>query len=147
MKSCRGKRHSQNLRNVTLSRQNFNRNSSDSRYALTCTVRVNSKINYNCSQVHHCLYCVWPVNFIHVHFIPFISFGRFQEKSKSRLLFIPILQNFSCSRTRRYLRLHCRKLSSVATKYQYGRSYLYIVVYLDQCNFRTLVQLYFLRKI
>ena len=38
MKSCRGKRHSQNLRNVTLSRQNFNRNSSDQRYALTCSL-------------------------------------------------------------------------------------------------------------
>ena len=36
LKSCRGKRDSQSLRNVTLSRQNFNRNSSDWRYALTC---------------------------------------------------------------------------------------------------------------
>ena len=36
LKSCRGKKHSQNLRNVTLFRQNFNRNLSDWRYALTC---------------------------------------------------------------------------------------------------------------
>ena len=110
-------------------------------------LKLTRKINYNCSQVHHCLYCVWPVNFIHVHFIPFISFGRFQEKSRSKLLFIPILQDFSCSGTRSYLCLHCRKLSSMAAKYQHRGRYLYIMVYMDQCNFWTLVQLYFLRKI
>ena len=42
MKSCRGKRHTQNLRNVTLSRQNFNWNSPDwtYMYALTCTLAI-----------------------------------------------------------------------------------------------------------